>query len=221
MTFRDLCATICIGAWNICGVSSIQKLMKYPEASSRRSLRAATIALFLGAAIATAQSGVPNFQKVNDQVYRGGQPTKQGFDYLSSLGVKTVVDLREIGEHSQAQEASWVQSDRMQYISVPLRGFSAPPDAQIAKVLALLNDPGASPVFVHCRRGADRTGTVLACYRISHDHWDNRKALDEARSLGMRFFEFAMQNYITRFKPPSASGTDATVAAQEEIAPIH
>src|ERR1019366_8567503 len=48
------------------------------------------------------------------------------------------------------------------------------PPNQISRVLGLLAPP-ASPVFMHCRRGADRTGTVIACYRITHDGWNNRR----------------------------------------------
>ena len=41
------------------------------------------------AALASAQvTGVPNFQKVNDQVYRGGQPSSIGFTNLAALGIR-------------------------------------------------------------------------------------------------------------------------------------
>ena len=149
-------------------------------------------------------SGVPNFQKVNDEVYRGGQPTGPGFRSLAALGVKTVIDLREIGEHSQAEEESMVQASGMRYVSVPMKGMSSPTNEQVSTVLALLGDAAAGPVFVHCRRGADRTGTVIACYRISHDHWENKKALSEARSYGMSWFERAMQSYVRRYEPTDA-----------------
>jgi tyrosine-protein phosphatase SIW14 len=56
---------------------------------------------------------------------------------------------------------------------------------------------------VHCRRGADRTGTVIACYRITHDGWSNRKALQEATSYGMSWIEFGMQRYVLAFQPPA------------------
>jgi protein-tyrosine phosphatase len=65
----------------------------------------------------------------------------------------------------------------------------------------MLEDSSTGPVFVHCRRGADRTGAVVACYRIEHDHWKNERALAEARSLGMRWFGKAIQSYVLNYQP--------------------
>ena len=53
--------------------------------------------------------------------------------------------------------------------------------SQIEQVLALLNSQ--EPVFVHCHRGSDRTGTVIACYRIAHDRWDQKQALQGGQVL--------------------------------------
>jgi tyrosine-protein phosphatase SIW14 len=142
--------------------------------------------------------GVGNFHQINNQVYRGAQPTKEGFANLAHLGIATVIDLREPGERSD-KEAEVVKATGMRYISVPMKGLSAPAPEDVAKVLSVLNDLSAGPVFVHCRRGADRTGTVLACYRISHDGWDNRKALTEAKSFGMAWIERAMQSYVLHY----------------------
>jgi len=156
---------------------------------------------------------VPNFQKVNEEVYRGAQPTEQGFKRLAGLGIKTVIDLRQIGEHSQGDEQKAVEANAMRYVSVPMKGMSTPTNEQVSTVLALLEDKAAEPVFVHCRRGADRTGTVIACYRISHDHWDNEKALSEARSYGMSWFERAMQHYVLRYEPAGSSASRDQQAA--------
>src|SRR5437868_13113147 len=118
--------------------------------------------LSVGSAFA---GSIPNFQKVDEHVYRGGQCNEDGFKDLAKLGVKTVIDLRAIGEHSQADEERIVKGLGMRYVSIPMKGLSAPKDADVAAVLALCNDAAAGPVFVHCRRGADRTGTVIAVYR--------------------------------------------------------
>jgi uncharacterized protein (TIGR01244 family) len=121
---------------------------------------------------------------------------------LATLGVKTVIDLRVESAHSSKAEERAVAAAGMRYVNVPLSDVHAPSDWQIAKVLALL-DNSAGPVFVHCRRGADRTGTVMACYRIAHDGWTNRRALEEAASYGMSWLEFGMQRYVLAFHPQS------------------
>jgi uncharacterized protein (TIGR01244 family) len=143
--------------------------------------------------------GVANFHTVDEHLYRGAQPTPEGIQSLAKLGIKVVIDLREGHEHASL-EKSLVESAGMKYVNVPMRGLNAPTDDQMATVFALLGDSSGWPIFVHCKRGADRTGTVVACYRISHDHWRNAKALQEARLYGMSRVEVAMQHYILQFK---------------------
>lgn len=118
------------------------------------------------------------------------------------------MDLRREDEHSARAERKAVEAAGMRYINVPMNGVVAPPDEKIAKTLALLESSSEGPVFVHCKRGADRTGTVIACYRIRHDHWDNPKALKEAKSFGMSWTQIGMKRYIESFRdaiPESAS----------------
>lgn len=165
--------------------------------------------------MAAAQvAGVENFHRVNDRIYRGAQPTDAGFQNLAKLGVKTIIDLRETDGRSAAEKKA-VENAGMHYINIPLQGMSAPSPDAVDKVMALFNDESAGPVFIHCRRGADRTGTMVACYRISHDGWNNAKALQEARTDGMSWVEVAMQHYVLRYQPPTTTGVATTVAAQQ------
>ena len=130
-----------------------------------------------------------------------------------------MIDLREPGDRS-ATERQWVTGAGMRYISVPMYGMAAPSNASVLKVLGLLEDGGTGPVFVHCKRGADRTGGVIACYRVEHDHWKNDRALAEARSLGMSWFQTAIQGYVRKYQPrdltalaPKTLDASATVLA--------
>jgi tyrosine-protein phosphatase SIW14 len=145
-------------------------------------IRTVVAALLCGAGLLAQDSGLPNFKIVNDRILRGGQPSDDGFKKLAERGVKTVVDLRWVDEHDIPREKQIVEADGMRFISVPMKGLSAPSLKQMTKVLGILEDSNSWPVFIHCRRGADRTGTVLACYRISHDRWQNQKALEEAKT---------------------------------------
>src|ERR1051326_7667021 len=161
-------------------------------------------------------AGVTNFHQINSHVCRGAQPSNEGFQSLARIGVKTVIDLRESGSRAAA-ERKVVEAAGMRYINIPLNGHAAPTEQQVTKLLELLNDQSAGPVFVHCRRGADRTGTILACYRISHDHWDNEKALHEAKSNGMSWTEMAMKHYVLgyKFNDRAVASADTAVSAQE------
>jgi protein tyrosine phosphatase (PTP) superfamily phosphohydrolase (DUF442 family) len=132
------------------------------------------------------------------------------------------LDLRDIGEHSQADEQKAVTDLGMRYVSIPMQGMATPKGQQIAAVLALLNDVTSGPVFVHCKRGADRTGTVIALYRIIHDGWDSKRALSEAKSYGMSVFQRAMQRYVTDYKTAGTiAGADATAASFDIRQPAH
>ena len=152
--------------------------------------------------------GIHNFHHVDQQVYRGAQPTPDGFKYLAKLGVKVVLDLRESGERS-ANEERMVTAGGMRYVSVPISGFAAPDPDQTNKILRLLEDPAIGPVFVHCRRGADRTGAAIAAYRIDHQQWDNAEALQEAIADGMSWFQFKDQAFIRAFhaRPAGVNGS--------------
>jgi uncharacterized protein (TIGR01244 family) len=176
--------------------------MKTLSSRTIPALFLAVVSLPAFAAEITAR-GVPNFHQVNESIYRGGQPGGEGWSSLSKLGVKVVVDLRREDESSASREAQAVQVAGMRYVNVPMNGVTAPTDEQVSKVLALLeNASPASPVFVHCRRGADRTGTVIACYRMAHDQWRRDRALQEADSYGMSRIEIGMRRYIANFQPP-------------------
>ena len=148
-------------------------------------------------------SGIKNFDKVDEHVYRGGQPTDDGFRYLARMGVKTVLDLREGGERARAEECV-VKAAGMAYVNIPMGGLTPPTEEQISKILALLEETAPGAVFVHCQRGADRTGVVIAAYHIDHDKWDNARALADANAHHMSFFQFPRKSYIRNFRARKA-----------------
>jgi protein tyrosine/serine phosphatase len=154
----------------------------------------------LSAAAQVELAHVRNFGQVNQNLFRGGMPTGDALQELKALGVGLIIDLREEGAARQAEKEK-VEQLGMRYEHVPMRALSAPRPSDIQQVLSLiLRDPSAK-VYVHCLRGKDRTGTVIACYRIQHDGWDNERALAEAKDYGMSHLEKAMQSFILHFAP--------------------
>jgi tyrosine-protein phosphatase SIW14 len=166
--------------------------------------------------VAGSPEQIKNFTQVDAYVYRGGQPSSEGFRYLAKIGVKTIIDLREPGERSRAEEKSVVAAG-MKYFNVPMTGLTPPTGTEIDKILGILESTDAGPVFVHCMRGADRTGAVIAAYRIDHDHWDNARALMEAKSRGMSFFQLPRESFIRSFQ---ARTNEAKVPVRGAGAPV-
>jgi len=171
--------------------------------NARRRI-AGILIVFCALPLAVGQNapGVPYFQQVKPEILRGGQPTSDGFRALSKLGIKTVLDLRASAEQS-AWEEKVVKSLGMRYVHLQFHAGAIPTQEQIEKALSVLEDRTQAPVFVHCHEGKDRTGMIIACYRISHDNWSNKKALEEAKSWASRELTSPMERSITQFRPRS------------------
>src|SRR5438067_2883311 len=184
---------------------------------SLASYRPIALLVFCLPALAGSVPGIKNFDQVDAHVYRGAQPTDEGFQYLAKLGVKTIVDLREADGRSKAEERV-VTVAGMQYVNVPMTGHTPPTEPEIAKILALLENSATGPVFVHCMRGADRTGAVIAAYHIDHDKWENARALADAKAHRMSFFQFPRQQYILGFRPRIVEANAASLAEALPVA---
>jgi protein-tyrosine phosphatase len=161
--------------------------------------------------LAGSERGIKNFDRVDEHVYRGGQPTEEGFQYLSKIGVRTVIDLREADERSRAEERAVIGAG-MTYVNVPMTGLTPPTESEVAKLLAIMEDTSGGPVFVHCQHGADRTGAVVAAYHIDHDKWDNAHALKDAKAHAMSPFQLPRQNFIRQFRPQTTEAEHAVNA---------
>jgi len=134
-------------------------------------------------------SGVPNLHKVSENLYRGAQPTAEGMRELERLGVKTVVSLRSF--HSDRGE---MEGTKLAYEHIFMKTWH-PENEEIIRFLRIVTDPNRTPVFVHCQRGADRTGTMCAIYRIAVQGWSKPEAIDEMTKGGFGFYE-GWQNLI-------------------------
>jgi protein tyrosine/serine phosphatase len=190
---------------------------------SKRQRVPVCAALLLGLSLGTAyaqfsaRDGLPGFYKVTEHLYRGGRPTEAGLRNLAQLGVRSVIDLQGPGE-SRFQEKELVESLGMRYFAMPMdRGFGVDPE-QIQATLKLLENSDYGPVFVHCRLGHDRTGVVIACFRIAHDGWTNDQAIQEANAYKMNRLQISKRRFILDYRKPSGKDVTRTEATAAKAA---
>lgn len=141
-------------------------------------------------AVKFSSAVVHNFYKLNDSIYRSSQPGKKAFVELSQLGFKSVLNLRK--DHTDQ-----IDNTQLQLYEVRMNASRFTDTEIVSTLKILLKSP--KPIVVHCMYGADRTGVVLAMYRIIFENWTRQMAIDELMNGGYHFHKrFAnIPKYIT------------------------
>lgn len=169
-------------------------------------------AISIGSAVAaeSVQTSIANFAQVDAGIFRGARPENvRAMRELKALGVKTVIDLQggditnstfgwvagllEPGEYATwiAYEKENVEALGMKFLNVPINSLNSVNEKQgygLGRAVALMKDPNNLPVYVHCEHGIDRTGLLIALYRVYHQNWTRQAAYDEMVTMGHGYF---------------------------------
>jgi protein tyrosine/serine phosphatase len=137
-----------------------------------------------------ANPGLPNLHRVNATLYRSAQPTQEGFAFLetqTSLSppdspIKTIVSLRAFNDDdSLVPEITTLHLEQIHFKTWH------PENEDVVKFLRIATTAAMQPVLVHCQHGSDRTGTMVAIYRIAYEGWTKAQATDEMIKGGYGF----------------------------------
>ena len=147
-------------------------------------------------------TGIPNFLKLSDQIWTGGQPWPEHLPKLKDAGIKVVINLRPHAEYQGEREEAKVKELGMSYFNIPV-DFQSPDELDADDFLKLTDEQLKNgPVFIHCAV-ATRVGVFWMIRRVLRDGWEYDKALEEANRIGMnnnaRMIEFAKE-YIEKKK---------------------
>lgn len=154
--------------------------------------------------------GLENVGRVAPDIFRGSQPAKNGYDSLKKMGIRTVINLR-----TSMSEKKQVEAAGMRSIEIPLSTFNNGDKEKVDRVVALLADQANRPVFVHCRQGRDRTGIVVAAYRMKVQGWPLAAAEAEMDSFGFNDVWVNLRRFLHRYAADvGRNGKNGTVAQQ-------
>ncbi len=154
------------------------------------------LAALLALALATAAGSgcarlVYNFGTVQaDQIYRSAQPSPWFLGWLTRHHeIRTLVNLR--GD-TEGFESAFAARHGLRLYSFDMSASRPPSEQEVARFLAILDDPANRPLLVHCRNGVDRTGYMLGLYRVARHSWDPQRA---AREMN-RYLQFERLNPV-------------------------
>nr|WP_299344590.1 dual specificity protein phosphatase family protein [Allomuricauda sp.] len=123
-----------------------------------------------------------NLFQINDSIFRSEQPSKKGFRELEAMGIKTIINLRRLKDDNRKAKGTGLQLKK-----VPLRSAKMV-ETDIANVLGLIH-ASEKPVLIHCWHGSDRTGVIIAAYRVVFENWDKERAIQEFRRKEFGYHE--------------------------------
>lgn len=125
--------------------------------------------------------GVDNLYKINDNMYRSAQPTKQGMKNLKKMGIKTIVNLRAFHSDADEMTGTGLLGEELSVIPWHIE------DEDVIRVLRIIRKKENGPFLIHCEHGADRNRVMIAMYRIVEQGWSKDEAIREMIDGGYGF----------------------------------
>lgn len=141
---------------------------------------------------------IANFDFVSPVLSRGAKPSPLAIKQLHDAGFKTVIDLR-LSETASNRERMLVKSLGMNYFHLPM-GYLSPSCATIVAFLDIVCNPNYQPTFLHCRQGADRTGTLVGIYRLLVQGWSWDETYKDMRHHNFKPWLIGLKNSVAAFQ---------------------
>jgi protein tyrosine phosphatase (PTP) superfamily phosphohydrolase (DUF442 family) len=201
-----------------CIVIAITFILVYSNGSRYVSASGSSAPAPLSDTSAQVTTTLPMFHRLDANYTRGAEPASGGIETLTRLGVKTVVDLRSIYDHTDAAGLA-AEKAGLRYYWLPLGVWNPATDAQAREFVTLVTDESKGPFYVFCDDGLHRTGEMSAIYRVAHDRWSVEQALKEMDAIGFNPYYYSLRSYVwtyaRKFSPQAVPRGARRVSAFE------
>ena len=123
-----------------------------------------------------------NFHKVNENIFRSGQPDHDEFESLCTFDrIRSVLNLRE-----NDKDKKMIDTINNKHYAPKITLYELPLDTgnitegDRYKLLTIIRD-APKPLLIHCWLGSNRTGCAVAAYRIVFENWSVEDAISELK----------------------------------------
>jgi tyrosine-protein phosphatase SIW14 len=135
-------------------------------------------------------TSLKNLYQVSPELFRSSQPDDEDVPALKSLGIRSVVNLRE--KHNDGGRKGFAG---FQVRWVAMDAAKVKPEEVLEALRAIRDAP--KPALVHCWHGSDRTGVVVAAYRMVFQKWSRERAVDEFKNGGFGYHVRTYPNLVS------------------------
>ena len=155
------------------------------------------------------------FEQVDSGVYKGSKPkTDADFEYLRSIQVKTILNLRFL-PHLDSAEKRRARVHGITYLTGVINASTfQPSEKHVNRILQTLRDPCNQPVYFHCDIGRDRTSLIAALYLLYFKGVPKEAGWQEMKKFGFKdsWTLMGLKHYLLQHEtvPASLTGTAHT-----------
>lgn len=129
--------------------------------------------------------------RVEEGIYRG--PRLNNLSGLQTFKIRTILNLEDDAA-AVRKEGETAKQLGISMINIPMSEIFRPKATDLLRAVKIIEDKESHPVYVHCLHGRDRTGFVIAAYKMMLDGWPMEKAYQEAVDSGHNtwFYDFIL-----------------------------
>lgn len=158
--------------------------------------------------------GLPNFFKLSENIYSGGQPDgERGFQSLQRLGVKTIISVD--GARPDVETA---RRYGLRYVHLPI-GYDGCPRPRALEIARAVRDL-PKPVYIHCHHGKHRGPAAAAIARIVVDGISHEQAIAEMKRAGTDPRYVGLYADVQNFRKPSRAELDRASNKFPSVTPV-
>lgn len=139
-------------------------------------------------------TAVKNCFKVSDDIYRSAQPAGETASSMKELGIKSILNLR----HYHPEDSEEFKKAGIILYSYKMDAGSASIKDLIEALKIIQTAP--KPILIHCWHGSDRTGFIIAGYRMVMQGWSAEKAIEELRKGGYGYHELEFPHIMKELR---------------------
>ncbi len=166
------------------------------------------------------------------RVYRSGQLTADGLaDAVHRFDIRTVINVQDDVPDPDVEKSFWragtVKESELcrrlgvRYVwiapdLVPVKDSPRRRPQAVDELLRVLDDQTVYPVLIHCRAGLNRTGCLVAVYRMEFQGWSPMEAFQEMKDLGFGNSTCTASNqYVNQYVLTYRRGLQSEVRSQK------